>query len=84
MSNMSYCRFQNTASDLRDCFEHLTSLNPADRSFNEERERESRRDLILTCAQILQEMGVEDVFDERDILERIENLDECFEAEQGD
>jgi len=23
MSNMSYCRFQNTLSDLRDCIEHL-------------------------------------------------------------
>ena len=24
MSNMSYCRFQNTLSDLRDCNDHLT------------------------------------------------------------
>ena len=23
MSNMSYCRFQNTANDLADCAEHL-------------------------------------------------------------
>jgi hypothetical protein len=23
MSNMSYCRFSNTLSDLEDCFEHM-------------------------------------------------------------
>lgn len=23
MSNMSYCRFENTLNDLRDCYEHL-------------------------------------------------------------
>lgn len=23
MANMSYCRFENTLRDLRDCFEHL-------------------------------------------------------------
>jgi len=23
MSNMGYCRFQNTASDLYDCFDHI-------------------------------------------------------------
>lgn len=22
MANMSYCRFQNTVSDLRDCYDH--------------------------------------------------------------
>ena len=82
--NMPYCRFQNTASDLRDCYQNLTSLNPADRSFNEDRERESRRDLILTCAQILQELGVDDVFDERDLLDRIANLDDCYEEEPDD
>lgn len=26
MANMSYCRFQNTASDLRDCVEALEEL----------------------------------------------------------
>ena len=82
--NMPYCRFQNTASDLRDCYAHLASLNPADQSFNEDRERESRRDLILTCAQILQELGVDDVYDERDLLDRIANLDDCYEEEPED
>jgi len=23
MANMSYCRFQNTANDLDDCYEHM-------------------------------------------------------------
>ena len=27
MSNMSYCRFENTASDLRDCLKHWDDLD---------------------------------------------------------
>ena len=29
MANMSYCRFQNTLSDLRDCVEALEELDEA-------------------------------------------------------
>jgi hypothetical protein len=28
MSNMSYCRFENTEKDLRDCFESLANTPP--------------------------------------------------------
>lgn len=28
MSNMSYCRFQNTATDLRDCLYALRDMEP--------------------------------------------------------
>jgi hypothetical protein len=27
MSNMSYCRFENTYKDLRDCVEHIEDEN---------------------------------------------------------
>ena len=27
MSNMSYCRFENTLEDLRDCWEHWDDLD---------------------------------------------------------
>jgi len=51
MSNMSYCRFQNTEQDLRDCKEHLTEVLPED-------ENEARKRLVGTCARILMELGV--------------------------
>jgi len=79
--NMPYCRFQNTARDLADCFENLATLNPEDQSHNERMERESRQELILTCARILQEIGVSDPFDEFEILACVDKLDEMFAAE---
>ena len=41
MSNMSYCRFQNTLSDFRDCMralreEDLSELSPEERAAAEE------------------------------------------------
>lgn len=53
MSNMSYCRWQNTLDDLRDCAASL-----------EEREalsREERRAALATlqlCATMLEELGL--------------------------
>ena len=79
--NMPYCRFQNTLRDLGDCFANLATLDPEDQSFNEREERDCRRELILTCARILQEIGVEDLWDEREILDSVEKLDEMFEPE---
>ena len=48
--NMSYCRFQNTATDFRDCLENLRSLEPEDRDHNTANERRARRELILDAA----------------------------------
>ncbi len=45
MSNMSYCRFQNTANDLSDCLDHFDE----DLSDDEERAREW---LIEMCKRI--------------------------------
>lgn len=47
MSNMSYCRFENTVSDLADCRDHI---NDDDLSGDEERARESLMDI---CRDIL-------------------------------
>jgi hypothetical protein len=43
MSNMSYCRWENTLADLQDCAEHVmdTGLSPT--------EEEARRRLLKTC-----------------------------------
>ena len=46
MSNMSYCRFQNTNADLSDCMEHFW-----DEDLSEEEER-SRKRLIQKCKEI--------------------------------
>ena len=47
MSNMSYCRFQNTVSDLADCRDHI---NDDDLSDDEKRARDT---LISVCRDIL-------------------------------
>ncbi len=46
MSNMAYCRFQNTVPDLEDCYEHLY-----DDDLSNEEER-ARNKLIEVCQQI--------------------------------
>ena len=46
MSNMSYCRFQNTLSDLQDCEEHLS-----DDDLSED-EEEARIKLVKLCKEI--------------------------------
>lgn len=54
MSNMSYCRFQNTLIDLLDCEQALDNIagNLAELSKEEARAADS---LIRTCARIANE-----------------------------
>jgi hypothetical protein len=55
MSNMSYCRFENTARDLSDCFNEVEKAISKDASFHEfvnmlsEYERDAFRQMIDTC-----------------------------------
>ena len=45
MANMSYCRFQNTLADLRDCYDNMdVELSPD--------EAKAQNALLLLCAQI--------------------------------
>ena len=74
--NMSYCRFQNTASDFRDCLENLRSLEPEDRDHNTANERRARRELIMDAATMMQELGVDDVWDTHTLLRLVEALDQ--------
>ena len=46
MANMSYCRFQNTVTDLRDCHEHID-----DDDLSKEENR-ARTHLVTVCRQI--------------------------------
>jgi hypothetical protein len=50
MSNMSYCRFENTAPDLGDCAEHILDTL-------EGTEAEARVRLVEYCADILEACG---------------------------
>lgn len=49
--NMSYCRFQNTLIDLRDCYYNLD-----DEDLSEE-EQNAREQLIELCKDIVEEYG---------------------------
>lgn len=52
MSNMTYCQFQNTLADLRQCYEAM------DDKLSEEEER-ARQRLISLCERIGNEYGSE-------------------------
>lgn len=53
MANMSYCRFQNTVSDLDDCLEHINDNLSAD-------EHEARQRLVELARQIVAEANSND------------------------
>lgn len=60
MSNLSYCRFENTLKDLRDCHEHIRDI------LESETENKARLDLIALCQEIIEEV---DEVPEQDALE---------------
>ena len=54
MSNMSYCRFQNTLSELADCAEAVEARDELSRE-----ESRARRYLFELMANMMEEIGVE-------------------------
>lgn len=46
MANMSYCRFENTVNDLRDCYENMDDEDMS------EAEKKARIRLIKLCVQL--------------------------------
>lgn len=53
MANMSYCRFENTYSDLRDCDEHMgDDLSPDEAKY--------RKRIIELCKRIVDCYGDEE------------------------
>lgn len=52
MSNMSYCRFQNTLLDLRDCQSALWEEEELS-----EAEEKAKKRLIQVCQEIAEEFG---------------------------
>lgn len=53
MSNMSYCRFQNTLNDLQDCHQNMD-----DGELSKE-EKRARKELIELCCSIIDDYGHE-------------------------
>lgn len=59
MSNMSYCRFQNTLKDLRDCYENFDdTVSPE--------EAKARERMYKICQQIVENFDPQDFNDNVD------------------
>lgn len=58
MANMSYCRFQNTVSDLRDCADVLRDIADLEDIDSEDEQRAAKR-LIRLCCEIAEGWGGE-------------------------
>jgi hypothetical protein len=58
MPNMSYCRFENTANDLKDCYDNWESLDrlDADEIPNGD-EIKARKRLLRICKEIVATFG---------------------------
>ena len=56
MGNMSYCRFQNTLGDLRDCYENFDDYVSPD-------EAKARERLHKLCQDIIENFDPEDFKD---------------------
>ena len=52
MANMSYCRFENTLHDLKDCYDALQNITPEDISEMNSYERNAALRLIKLCGEI--------------------------------
>jgi len=51
MGNMSYCRFQNTLDDLRDCRDALMEMDDYEKELDEEEARAAKR-LLRICREL--------------------------------
>jgi hypothetical protein len=53
MGNMGYCRFQNTLSDLEDCYKHLDDSTKDMETW----EKNARDKIVELCKKIAEEYG---------------------------
>jgi hypothetical protein len=60
MSNMSYCRFENTYNDLRDCYNNIDNTDLS------KTEEAARKRLIELCQSIVEVADPELEMDEAD------------------
>lgn len=67
MSNMSYCRFENTYKDLQDCFEALDNME-----ISSENEKYYAKKLLKLCGEISDQYEIANMKD--DYEEKIDDL----------
>lgn len=84
MSNMSYCRFENTVGDLQDCLEQLrdyglTGQNEYDELLSRS-EFESALELIEMCQEVAQ---MYDGFTDTELRDEYKKAKEDMEAEDA-
>ena len=58
---MSYCRFENTLKDLRDCYKDMSETDFYELS---ETEQKARNKLIALCKDISEQYEEEEIIDE--------------------
>ena len=58
MANMSYCRFENTLTDLHDCLNHI------DDELESETEKKARKKLVKLCQRIIDGYDAENCGDD--------------------
>ena len=76
MPNMSYCRFENTLTDLKDCLRALENRDVSSAS-----ERKRAKDMLFEMAEFLQDTDIINEFDD-DVISNI--IDECKENTDND
>lgn len=59
MANMSYCRFRNTISDLRDCRDALYEMGDYEKELNTE-EAKAAKGLLKICKELADDFMPED------------------------
>lgn len=59
MSNMSYCVFRNTLSDLQDCYDALLDVGSIE-DIEDEDERKAAKRLLVICNNIVDDFDQDD------------------------
>lgn len=62
MSNMGYCAFRNTLSDLQDCYDKLADAGSIS-GIEDEDERTAAKRLVAVCQNIVDDFGEDDEVD---------------------
>lgn len=65
MSNMSYCRFQNTSLDLQDCIDAINGGEINDLSRDEQ---QAFIDLIMKCKEVAENFEDQDEYELEDFI----------------
>lgn len=80
MSNMSYCRFRNTASDLADCAEAFGEMLEGNAEKLNREELHAAKRLARSCADILELLADAAGDDVDEMLSRIDGVEDAVEG----